>query len=104
MHSPQSMQNSFIIWALPFRTLIACVGHLLIQFIQPLHNDLSSVTEWKNVSVFMTPFKYSFGFIKGFLLLNKAQPFRRFQHGRQVFYIEADRHVLKAVLQSSHSC
>ena len=45
IHSPQSMQRSFIILALPFLTLIASVGHLFIQLVHPLHKSLSRVTE-----------------------------------------------------------
>jgi hypothetical protein len=47
MHSPQSMQRSLIMDALPFRTLIACVGQRFMQLMQPLHLLLSSVTECK---------------------------------------------------------
>src|SRR5512133_2129266 len=47
MHSPQSMQRSVMIVALPFRTLIASVGQVRMQWVQPLHSSLSSLTEWK---------------------------------------------------------
>ena len=45
MHSPQSMQRSVMIVALPSRTRIACVGQCLMQLVQPTHLSLSSVTE-----------------------------------------------------------
>jgi len=45
MHSPQSMQRSSIICALPPRTRIASVGQRLRQLVQALHLSFSSRTE-----------------------------------------------------------
>ena len=47
MHSPQSMQSVFVMFAFPCCTLIASVGHFLIQFVHPLHLSISRRTEWK---------------------------------------------------------
>ncbi len=46
IHSPQSMHLLSKIYAFPFLTLIASVGHPFIQFVQPLHFSTSRVTEW----------------------------------------------------------
>ncbi len=43
MHSPQSMQRSEIICALPLRTRIACVGHRFMQLVQPMQSSGETV-------------------------------------------------------------
>ena len=60
MHSPQSMQRSLVMTALPLRTRIASVGQRLMQFVQPTHLLTSSVTEWKKI-----PNAYASSFISG---------------------------------------
>ena len=59
MHSPQSIQRSLVMTALPFRTRIASVGQRLMQFVQPTHLPSSSVTEWKKI-----PIAYASSFIQ----------------------------------------
>jgi hypothetical protein len=39
-------QRSAIIYALPSRTRMASVGHLLMQLVHPMHLSASKVTEW----------------------------------------------------------
>lgn len=53
MHSPQSMHLFSKMYALPFLTLIASVGHPFMQFVQPLHFFTSRVTEWYNCSKYL---------------------------------------------------
>ena len=55
MHSPQSMQRASLILACPSVILMASVGHLLRQFVQPVHLFTSSFTECSYVLLAIGP-------------------------------------------------
>ncbi len=46
MHSPQSMQRSVAMEALPFRMRMASVGQRFTQLVQPTHLSSFKMTEW----------------------------------------------------------
>jgi len=50
-HSPQSMQRSSRIVALPLRTRMACVGQALMQAMRPAQLSWAMRTEWKYCSM-----------------------------------------------------
>ncbi len=55
IHSPQSMQRSEAIKALPFLMRIASVGQRFTQLVQPTHLSSFNVTEWKNSAIGFAP-------------------------------------------------